>query len=280
MKTESHDIRECPSICPNFGIYNGKLYCTHCALLAGCVNEAARFVTKVEWFAMHSGGSKVEAVCNSSDVGDDRGSGVSSTVSSTHEAVKSNNSSEASMNSVNSVHFTKITSSNKVDSGGSVEGNVTVACDVSCDHCDVSDSGASRSVRTHVIDKTSSSSSGSLNIVNKSDEITSCDLNSPDEGWTDKKTMGLGIHRETGASRSNKVELGGLRGRKLVKRTSAASYFTKSTSSDKKDDGGDSSGKELYNSGLQWSSPVRDPLGTTVANANALNVYKLSLIHI
>jgi hypothetical protein len=212
MKMDSHDTRECPSISPNFGMYNGKLYCTQCALLAGCVYEAARLVTKKEWTEMHSDGGGETAVCDDySDVCDDRGSGAPSLVSSTHRA-----------------------------------------------------------------DMTINNSRGSFNIVDKSTGSTVYDSNNQGGGWTDRKTMGLDIHSETGASGSNKGDLDVQKGRNRVDRRSAASYFAKNTSSDKKSNRGDSSDMGLHNSGLQRSSPVRGPLGMTETNVNAISVYKSS----
>jgi hypothetical protein len=233
--------------------------------------------TKVEWLAMHYGISKAETVCVSSDVCDDRSSGTSSTVSNTHEGVKSSNSSEASMNSVSSFHLTKFISSNKVNSGGSVEGNVSVACDVNCDVCEASDSGASSSVSSaHSADKASSDRSGVLNIIDKSTGITSGDSNSLDEGWTDNGTMELDINSETGASGTSKGELGVQKGRNRVDRRSAASYFTKNTSSDKKSNRGVSRDMGLHNSGLQRSNTERGLLGPIEANLIVHNAYKNS----
>ncbi len=88
--------------------------------------------------------------------------------------------------------------------------------------------------------------------------------------------MGLAIDSETGASRINKGNLDVQRGRNLVDRRTAASYFAKNTPSDKKSSRGDISSKEPYNSGLQRSSPVRSPLGSVEANSNVISVYKNS----
>ncbi|MEI7669336.1 MAG: hypothetical protein WCJ33_04575 [Pseudomonadota bacterium] len=52
MVTDQYGTRECPNICPSFGLFNNKLYCTECARLANYVNEA-KFVTKEEWMGMH-----------------------------------------------------------------------------------------------------------------------------------------------------------------------------------------------------------------------------------
>ena len=134
---------------------------------------------------------------------------------------------------------------------------------VVCDRDEASDdrdSGASSTASSaHEADKLSSNSNASIHIVDESIGGTTGDSNSLDEGWTDKKAMGLSNNSETGASGSNKEDLGVLRRRKLVKRTPAVSYFAKSNPSDKEDDEGDSSGKEPHNSGLQRSSPVQGP---------------------
>ena len=88
--------------------------------------------------------------------------------------------------------------------------------------------------------------------------------------------MGLGINSETGASGANKGKSDVQKGSYLVDRRSAASYFIKNTSSDKKSNRGDSSDMGLQNSGLQRSNTERGPLGPVEANLNVHNVFKNS----
>ena len=127
-----------------------------------------------------------------------------------------------------------------------------------------------------MIDKASSNSSGSPNIINKSEGITTCDLKSLDAGWTDKKAMGLGFDSETGASGTSKGELDVQKGRNRVDRRSAASYFAENTPSDKKSNRGVSRYMGLHNSGLQRSNTERGLLGPVEANLIVHNAYKNS----